>query len=104
MHRYVGAGLVAYMAKRNSSHFVLFITPWMSVISLGPARRIESLLGHGGPKGSSSTRSDVPGGDLLMLAGTAVVSFRKFPALSPLGGCYPHIALERALECGLGLI
>jgi hypothetical protein len=39
MHRYLGAGLMAYMAKRNSSHFVLFITPWMSVTSRDPARR-----------------------------------------------------------------
>src|SRR6266516_4383345 len=43
MHRYLCADSMPYMAKRNSSHFVLFITPWLSAISLTPIARVKHL-------------------------------------------------------------
>src|SRR5690242_10468964 len=43
MHRYVGARSMPYIAKRNSSHFVLFIAPWLSAISLAPIARVKHL-------------------------------------------------------------
>jgi hypothetical protein len=78
-----------------------------------PVSRVYMLyrlyLGTADPSAHFPMRSDVPGWvrlpiEFLMLAVTAVVSFREFSALSPLCRCDAHVALEGALESGFGLI